>query len=142
MIKLGAIVIMFVALNVSHAETINCQISGIRLKTGNILVGIFNSSSSFEKRETIKSITLSKKNAKNGILKFKVDLPPGVYGLSILDDNNKSGEMEYNFFGIPKEGFGFSNYFHSGILSPNFEAFKFILNKGKSSFVKIRMKYM
>lgn len=140
--KIGVAIIMLISLNVSYAEIVNCQISGIKLKTGNILVGIFDSSNGFEKRETIKNLEFSKNQAKKGVLKFKVDLPPGEYGFSILDDNNKSGEMEYNFFGIPKEGFGFSNYFHTGILAPKFEAFKFLLKKGKTSLVKIKMKYM
>ena len=140
--KIGGLVLMLIALNSANAEIVNCQISGIQLKTGNNLVGIFNSSDGFESRTTIKSLKFSKVHVKNGVLKFSVDLPPGEYGISILDDKNKSGEMEYNFFGIPNEGFGFSNYFHSGIFSPNFDAFKFLLKKGKSSFVKIKMKYM
>lgn len=140
--KIGLLIVALISLNTTYAEIVNCQISGIKLKTGNILVGIFNSSNGFEKRKTIKNIKFSKMQVKNGVLNFSVNLPPGEYGFSILDDNNKSGEMEYNFFGIPKEGFGFSNYFHTGILSPKFSAFKFLLKKGKSSLVKIRMKYM
>jgi uncharacterized protein (DUF2141 family) len=140
--KLNVFLLALIITNVSYSEVVNCQINGIKSKTGNILVGIFNSPKGFEKRIAIKKIELSKQEVKNGVLLFSVNLPPGEYGFSILDDNNKSGEMEYNFFGIPKEGFGFSNYFHSGILSPRFEAFKFLLKKGKSKLIKIKMKYM
>ena len=139
----GVLVILsLIILNVSFAEIVNCQISGIKSNKGNILVGVFTSSVGFEMLKTFKSLKLSKKNVKNGILSFAVNLPPAEYGFSILDDDNLSGEMEYNFFGIPNEGFGFSNYFHSGVFEPKFDAFKFLLKKDKSIFIKIKMKYM
>ena len=140
--KVALIIISFLSINTSYCEQVDCQISGVKTNKGNILVGIFNSSSGFEKRESFKTIELSKKGVKNGVLKFSVELIPGEYGFSILDDSDKNGEMEYDFFGVPKEGFGFSNYFHSGIFAPKFEAFKFLLKKGKSRLVKIKMKYM
>lgn len=36
------------------------------------------------------------------------DLKPGRYAISILHDENRDGKMNFNFVGIPKEGFGFS----------------------------------
>jgi uncharacterized protein (DUF2141 family) len=46
-----------------------------------------------------------------------------------LDDENSTGKMEYNMFGIPREGFGFSNYYHKGLLKPHFDAFSFSVKK-------------
>lgn len=132
----------FLFLSTSKAELISCQINGIKSTTGNVLIGVFNSENGFDNLNTIKDFTISKKTMVNGVLKFTVDLPPGEYGFSILDDSNKDGEMEYNFLGVPKEGFGFSNYVHSGIFKPKFEAFKFLLKKGKTALVKIKVKYM
>ena len=103
---------------------------------------MFNSESGFNNLKTIKDFKISKQTMKNGSLKFSVNLPPGEYGFSVLDDYNKDGKMDYNFLGVPKEGFGFSNYFHSGIFKPKLEAFKFLLKKGKSKLIEIKVKYM
>ncbi len=74
------------------------------------------------------------------MVKFSLD--PGIYGLSLLDDENSNGKMEYNFFGIPKEGFGFSDYYHTGITKPKFDAFKFSIDKDQTKRITIRIRYM
>ena len=35
------------------------------------------------------------------------DLPPGTYGISAFHDANDNGKLD-TFFGIPREGYGFS----------------------------------
>jgi uncharacterized protein (DUF2141 family) len=42
-----------------------------------------------------------------GTLKFK-DLPSGTYALALIHDENGNGKLDTTF-GIPREGFGFSN---------------------------------
>jgi uncharacterized protein (DUF2141 family) len=37
------------------------------------------------------------------------DLKDGSYAIRYFHDENSSGELDTNFIGIPKEGFGFSN---------------------------------
>lgn len=50
------------------------------------------------------------------------NLPPGDYGLVTIHDENKNQKMDRNFFGIPKEGFGFANNPHVGLSAPPFAA--------------------
>jgi uncharacterized protein (DUF2141 family) len=50
--------------------------------------------------------------------------------------------MEYNFLGIPKEGFGFSDYYHKGIKKPKFDSYKFSINKDQTKRITIRIRYM
>jgi uncharacterized protein (DUF2141 family) len=47
----------------------------------------------------------------NGTLILTGDLEPGTYGITLVDDENKNGTLDKSFFGMPKEGFGFSNFF-------------------------------
>ena len=78
---------------------------------------------------------------KDGRMKVQLELEPGNIGLSLLDDENKDYEMNYNFIGMPKEGFGFSNYYHKGFSMPTFDDFDFDLNEhGKG--VEIRVRYV
>ena len=37
------------------------------------------------------------------------DLEDGTYAIRYFHDENSNGELDTNFIGIPKEGFGFSN---------------------------------
>jgi uncharacterized protein (DUF2141 family) len=69
-------------------------------------------------------------------------LEPGVYGLCLLDDENNNGKMEYNFLGMPKEGFGFSDHYHTGITKPKFDSFKFTLSKNQDKDVTIKVRYI
>lgn len=37
------------------------------------------------------------------------DLPPGTYALRAYHDENGNGQLDRNFFGVPREGLGFGN---------------------------------
>jgi uncharacterized protein (DUF2141 family) len=49
------------------------------------------------------------------------DIPPGVYGVVALHDENSNRKLDRNIFGVPKEGFGFANNPHVGLSAPPFE---------------------
>ncbi|MCC6370579.1 MAG: DUF2141 domain-containing protein, partial [Bacteroidia bacterium] len=68
------------------------------------------------------------------------DLKPGVYGIAILDDENTNEKMDYGWF-LPKEGFGFSDYYHSNMSHPKFESFDFVLKK-EAKKVEIKLRYL
>jgi uncharacterized protein (DUF2141 family) len=126
----------------AKSETIEVSIKGIRNYKGTVRIGIFKNNDSFEKETPFKTFEMTKKGLLNGTLKCKIDLPEGTYGFAVLDDENDNEEMDTNFIGIPKEGFGFSNYEHSGIFAPIFNDFKFFVKKGIINRVKMKMKYM
>jgi len=55
-----------------------------------------------------------------------------------LDDEDFDREMAYGLF-LPKEGFAFSDYYHTGMSKPGFEDFDFTLGKeNKTVIMKIR----
>ncbi len=123
------------------SQTLIIDITNIRNANGKIIIGIFKNDKSFQKEITYIDKTIDKSMLYNGSLTVKIEIKSGVYGVSILDDENNDGNMEYNFIGIPKEGFGFSNYYHSGIIKPKFENFSFVIGKNNKK-VKVKMKYM
>jgi uncharacterized protein (DUF2141 family) len=125
-----------------NAQNIEVTISGFRTTKGQIVIGVFKDDESFRKEKSF----LEKRFVKNGItdgeMTIQFSLEDGTYGLSILDDENSNGKMEYNMLGIPKEGFGFSDYYHSGLTKPKFDAFKFDIIRNKKQKIKIRIRYM
>lgn len=125
----------------TYAEEIQVNIKGIRNLKGIIRIGVFKDNESFKNENPYKTIEVKKRGLFKGSLNCTFDLPTGFYGLALLDDENNNEEMDTGFFGIPEEGFGFSNYEHSGILAPVFSDFKFLVKKGITN-VKMKLKYM
>jgi len=76
-------------------------------------------------------LTDDKKNSLTSMTKIIADkkciitipgLKPGKYALRFFHDENKNNKMDTNWFGIPKEGFGFSNNPNSTFGPPAFDA--------------------
>jgi uncharacterized protein (DUF2141 family) len=63
-------------------------------------------------------------------------LPYGEYGVAAMHDENKSGNMDYNLIGLPKEIYGFSNNKRPVFGPPGFKACRFVIDK---PVVKIRI---
>jgi len=121
---------------------ISVTIKDIKTPNGQILMGIYKDDVSFDKEIAYKKVQAFKTKISNGILVVEVKLEPGKYGISLMDDENFNGKMDYNFIGIPKEGFGFSNYYHTGLTKPKLKSFLFEVIENKNTKVEVKMKYM
>lgn len=141
------IIIMIFLLLLLPAATIDAQvaevtITGIRNTEGQMVIGVFRDNDSFRKEQSYLELRYSKKDIRDGEMKVQFTLPPGTYGISILDDETGDGVMEYNFLGMPKEGFGFSDYYHTGLTMPKFDAFKFDITDGQKKSIIVRIRYI
>jgi uncharacterized protein (DUF2141 family) len=116
------------------------NVSEIRNKNGVLRIGIYKDDSTFQVEKPFLVKSLSKDKLIDGKLTFSFSIDVGEFGIALLDDENENGEMDYSFF-IPQEGFGFSNYFHSGLRMPTFENFKFMVTKNNSTKINLIIKY-
>ena len=148
-----AVIFYFLLIPFGNAITINIKktsvpiaisvtIKDIKTSNGQILMGIYKDDVSFDKEIAYKKVQAFKTKISNGTLVVEVKLEPGKYGISLMDDENFNGKMDYNFIGIPKEGFGFSNYYHSGLTKPKLKSFLFEVIENKNTKVEVKMKYM
>jgi uncharacterized protein (DUF2141 family) len=117
-------------------------ITGIRGTEGHIGIGAFTSSEGFDDEVTDKFFKFSKSNVIKGNLVVSFEIEPDLYGFSLLDDENGNYQMDYNLFGIPKEGFGFSNYYHEGFSKPKFDKFKMNLKPNSIEEISIKIRYL
>ncbi len=123
-----------------NETNVKIAIEGVRSEKGKLVIAIFKDQESFEKRKPIKKVVLNKSEIKGNEIAFK--LSPGTYGISVLDDENENNVMDYNFFKMPKEGFGFSNYYHKGFSKPHFDTFRFEIIDGTIKIIDIRLRYL
>ena len=50
------------------------------------------------------------------------DVPPGRYAVVVIHDENDNMQLDRNLFGVPKEGFGFSNNPRVHFAAPSFQS--------------------
>ena len=139
-LKIFVCLLLFTVADLS-GQNIEVTVTGIRSEKGQIAIGIFLDEESFRREEAYLEMQFPKKDIRDGVMTVNFSLEPGIYGLSLLDDENSNKKMEYNFLGIPKEGFGFSGYYHTGITRPKFDDFRFTVVQAQDMKVTVKMRY-
>jgi uncharacterized protein (DUF2141 family) len=125
-----------------NCQNIKVNITGIRAEKGQIVISVFKDSESYLKEEPFVNKIFLKEVVTDGKMDVQFTLEPGIYGLCLLDDENNNEKMEYNILGMPKEGFGFSDYYTSGFTRPKFESFKFTLTENQEKRITIKVRYV
>lgn len=115
-------------------------ITKIRNQKGTVRVCAYKDAKSFDDNKPYAVKIVKKDNLKNGTLSFEMNVQKGACGIAVLDDENNNQQMDYGMM-LPNEGFGFSNYFHTGMSHPEFHQFQFTISDGKTNTTSIKMKY-
>jgi uncharacterized protein (DUF2141 family) len=61
------------------------------------------------------------------------NIPAGTYALSVFHDSENTGKLRTNAFGIPRDGYGFSNNASGTFGPPSFEKAAFKVNAGNNA---------
>lgn len=125
----------------SSCPGIHVKISNIKNSTGNIACGIFESPEGFPVKvlDSAKAIIIRKLQGTKAQCDFS-DIPPGTYAIAVIHDENMNGELDTNWIGIPKEGYGFSNTTIDEFGAPAFSAASFPYD-GQNIDLTITLKY-
>jgi uncharacterized protein (DUF2141 family) len=138
--RIYILVLSFISI-ISYGQTLKVNITGIRSSSGSIMLAFYNTAQSFDKEKPLFLKRITKAQLTNGTLSVTyADLKSDTYGIAILDDENNNEKMDYSWF-LPKEGFGFSNYYHTGLTRPTFDKFNFVL-KNETKTVEIKIRYL
>ena len=124
------------------AQMLDVHIMNIRNMKGQLCAAIFADEAGFKTEKPCWKQVYSKKNIMKGELHIQIPYRAGEWGFSVLDDENNTCKMEYNFIGIPLKGFGFSGYFLKGLHKPVLKDFSFNLAKNETKIIIVRMKYL
>ncbi len=132
-------VLLFLVLPVhAYSGTLTVEISEIREINGQILIGLYDNADIFPIiGKAYKGVFL--KVEEKAIKYTFSDIPNGAYAIAVVHDINNNGKLDKNLFGIPIEGYGFSNNATATFGAPSFDKAEFHLNGTYTA--KIKMKY-
>ena len=124
------------AMTQGQNQTLTVVIRNVRNDKGTVAAALYQSDKEFMKKTWQSRSVPSSKGEVHLVFE---NVPAGEYAISVMHDANKNGELDINFAGIPKEGFGFSNDAFGTFGPPSFDNAKFTIPNAKE--VVITLKY-
>jgi uncharacterized protein (DUF2141 family) len=118
---------------VARAGELRVTITDVRSDSGELLIGLYETAEGFlaaiANAET--SGIMADRNRLIGVAMRArpgpqqavfARLPPGRYAVIVVHDENDNGRLDANVFGVPTEGYGFSNDARGFLSAPSFDA--------------------
>lgn len=139
-ILLIGLFLIFISSHVKGQQKSEVIITGIRSAKGKVIVQIFKDATSYLDQNPYKIVIFDKKGMTNGTLVIQLQLESATHGFTMVDDENGNGKIDKNIFGLPKEGFGFSNFFMEKLKKPSFDEIK--AEPKAQAKVNMKVKYM
>ena len=129
--------------SVNHNQNFNYELEIIltNIKNpGNVFIAIYNNALDFNSDDdsSIRITYPVKDSVEKGRFSKKVILKKGSYAFKVFIDKNNNNKFDFNFFGFPKEQYGFSNDAMGVLGPPTFQEASFKLNSNTS--IKTKMK--
>ena len=129
---LAALLVLFPGLP-AWAADLKVTVAGVRSDSGTVMIGLYDSAEGFA--SAIKHATeaglLTDKGRLAGVAIRAIagaqsivftQLPPGRYAIITFHDENDNGRLDENVWGVPTEGYAFSNDAQGFLAAPAFEA--------------------
>jgi uncharacterized protein (DUF2141 family) len=113
-------------------SVLTVKVAGFRNAKGRVDVLLFNSPNGFPDQKP-KSLDVGEVLINPKTLTAEVifqNPPQGAYAVTVLHDENMNRKLDSNFFGIPREGYGFSMNPPKMRRPPRFDEAKFSLGPG------------
>ncbi len=126
----------------AFAATLAIEVSGVRNTQGKVAVAVFSSAAGFPKDDSkaMRRIMLPIDAASHSARTVLSDVAPGSYAIAAFHDDNNSGKLETNFFGVPKKGYGFSNNPKPKMRAATYDEARFVVPAAGAS-VSIQLVY-
>ncbi|MGA9069829.1 MAG: DUF2141 domain-containing protein [Terracidiphilus sp.] len=121
-------------LHAQAVSTLTVHVTGIRNANGNIRLSLYRDSNFVQTLE----VEIDPKTM-TAVAVFN-KLPQGTYTVQLFHDENRNGKMDTNLFGMPVEGYGFSNNPKKRMGKPGFDETNFQVNQPECS-IEIKMIY-
>ena len=124
----------------TRAADLNILLDNISKDQGMVYAAIFKGDEDFKKYKAWSGQKVKAQSSKM-TLTFS-NLEPGEYAVRIFHDENGNGNLDLGNYGIPTEGYAFSNEATVKYGPPTFEAMKVVVKQGKTpATTKAHMTY-
>ena len=128
----------------SYSEEANLKINILNLdKAGTLYLSICKDVIGFkntvENESQEESCITSTREIDLQNLEISSMLPNGEYAISLFVDFNGNKKIDKNFFGIPREQYGFSNNVMGRMSAPTFDQAKFMVTGPTTQNIKLRI---
>jgi uncharacterized protein (DUF2141 family) len=107
----------------NSGATLTLTIEGVRSPRGKIMAALLKADATAGVARRVDA-TMATPVTGTTTVRFQ-GLAPGDYAIQLFHDENGNGEMDSNLFGIPSEGYAFSNRARGSFGPPKFEQMKF-----------------
>ncbi|GLQ94458.1 DUF2141 domain-containing protein [Dyella acidisoli] len=122
----------------ARAADLTVTVDGLRNANGTVRLELDGSEAAWNNKA--KATAMGNVKASVGAVSYTFsNVQPGTYGLGVYQDENNSGKLRTNLFGIPKEGYGFSNN-PSVMRMPTFQEVQFTVAE-QNTTVLIHLKH-
>ena len=120
------------SLHAASDSEIDVLVRGLRDNQGRVGCSLFNGPDGFprQKAKEFRGMWTQKRNHV-AVCDFP-NIPAGTYAVTVLDDSNMNGKMDFDLIGLPTKGYGFSNDAKATLSPPPFSAASFSY-RGKGS---------
>jgi uncharacterized protein (DUF2141 family) len=120
---------------------ISVSITGIKNTTGQINVNLFNNKDGFpgNYKKAYRVLRIKTSDINGQAIEFK-NLAFGEYAIALIHDEDQNNLLKTGLFGIPQEGFGFSNNAKGKLGPPDFTEAIIKLDKPELA-ISIKMNY-
>ncbi|MCL6259056.1 DUF2141 domain-containing protein [Aquiflexum sp. TKW24L] len=122
-----------------NPTTLTLNVTNVKNDNGLIRVLLFKGETGFpdDTEKAFKSASVKIQNGQSTV-DFGV-IPEGTYAISLFHDSQNTGKLRTNAFGIPRDGYGFSNDAMGIFGPPDFEKASFKVTAGKNNVsIKLR----
>jgi len=126
------------------AAVLQVYISGVDVVQGGyVMVGIYDNEATFLKDDgRVAEAMLQVADAQEGrvMATFEKLTLDKKYAIAVFHDTNNNQKLDKNFFGIPKEGYGFSNNARGFLGPPDFDEAGFLLDR-ENKIISLYLSY-
>ena len=122
------LLVLFLSITINGQASLNIHIEGIKEIRGEIYIGLYRNKINFRNTDSVFMDKIIPANGHEIIAKME-NLPKGEYALTLFHDKNSNGKLDKNWFGKPKEKYGFSNNPKIRFKAPGFEKCSFFVEE-------------
>jgi len=102
-------ILLLAAAPASTGNAIRVEIGGLRNANGVVRCLLFQGESGFPSDASRAAMRLAANISAGAAVCEFTDPPAGTLAVAFIHDENGNGRLDKNFFGVPTEGYGFSN---------------------------------